>query len=259
MRSSQTILTQRRSETWIGLGGEVLAQFGQHSDKRRRQRYGGRGFGQAREVAAVQPQFIRRRRPVAQAAGLEQGAEAAGADRRHRQAYQEAVEEGLGDFVLRHLVGGADGADQRAGLAPGAVVELAFVEQGQQGIEDRAVGLEYFVDECNRGIGQEALGVSLVAVVFEGLDRQRAEQFLGHREARQQPLEVAPRAEHRVQAPRQFALGRTRRADEQAVFAGQRGQQAEPHALAAFDEARFEDVEQGGQAGRESGIHEARL
>jgi hypothetical protein len=52
-----------------------------------------------------------------------------------------------------------------------------------------------------------------------------------------------------VQAPRQFALGRARRADEQAVFAGQRGQQAKPHALAAFDQPGFEGVDDGPQAG----------
>jgi hypothetical protein len=80
-------------------------------------------------------------------------------------------------------------------------------------------------------------------------------KFLGHREARQQALEIAGVAEHGMQAPRQFALGGARRADQQGVFAGQGGEQAQADALAAFDQPGFERVEQGPQAGREIGIH----
>jgi hypothetical protein len=62
-----------------------------------------------------------------------------------------------------------------------------------------------------------------------------------------------------VQAARQFALGGARRADQQAVFAGQRRQQAQAHALAALDQAAFEGVEEALQARRKIGIHEPRL
>jgi hypothetical protein len=47
------------------------------------------------------------------------------------------------------------------------VVEFALVEQREQGVEDGAVGLEHLVDEGDRGIGQEAVGVTLVAVFFQ--------------------------------------------------------------------------------------------
>jgi hypothetical protein len=101
--------------------------------------------------------------------------------------------------------------------------------------------------------------MALVAVILERLDRQRTEEFLGHREARQQALEIAGVAEGCVQAACQFAFGGARGADQQRVLAGQRGEQAQAHALAAFDEAVFENIEQGPQAGRKGEVHEARL
>src|SRR5487761_667359 len=163
--------------------------------------------------------------------GLQQRTEARRADRGDRQAHQETVEEGVGDFVFRHLVGGTYRADQWAMLASGAVVEFALVEQRQQGIEDGAVGLEHLVDERNRGVRQESVGVPLIAILFERLDRQRTKQLLGHREAGQQALEVAAIAKDRVQAPRQLALRRAGWADQQRVLARQSAQQTQPHAL----------------------------
>ena len=140
----------------------------------------------------------------------------------------------------RHLVAGADHADQRRAHARAAVVELALVEQREQRVEDRRVGLEHLVEEGDAGGGQVAVDQALVAVVLQRLQRQRAEQLLGRGEAREQPLEVARAAEGAVQPPRQFALGGARRADQQHVFAGQRGQQGQPHRGVAFEQAFFE-------------------
>jgi hypothetical protein len=70
-------------------------------------------------------------------------------------------------------------ADQRRAQAAGAVVELAFVQQRQQRIEDGRVGLEHLVEEGDARGGQVAVDQALVAVVFQRLQRQRAEQLLG--------------------------------------------------------------------------------
>ncbi len=178
----------------------------------------------------------------------QQAQEPGGRHRPHRQAHQETVEESLRHFVGGYLVGGTDDADQRAALAPGPVVEFALVEQGQQRVEDGAVGLEHLVDEGDGRLRQEARGHAFVAVLLQGGDGQRAEQLLGHREAGQQALEVARPGERQVQAPRQFALGGAGRTDQQRVLAGQRRQERQPHDATALDEARLQMVEQGRQA-----------
>ncbi len=203
----------------------------------------------------VQGKTSRRRPPAAVGGDLQQRTEARRADCGDRQAHQEAVEEGVGHFVFRHLVGGTDGADQGAVLASGAVVEFALVEQRQQGIEYGAVGLEHLVDESNRGVRQESVGVPLIAILFQRFDRQRTEQLLGHREAGQQALEVAAVAKHRVQAPRQLALRRAGGADQQRVLARQSAQQTQPDALAAFHQAAFQRVDDRLQTDAVFGLH----
>jgi hypothetical protein len=82
---------------------------------------------------------------------------------------------------------------------PAAVVELALVEQRQQGVEDGRVGLEHLVQESHLRRGQEAVGETFVAVVLQRPERQRAEQLLRHGKARQQPLEIARAGKHAVQ------------------------------------------------------------
>ena len=108
-------------------------------------------------------------------------------------------------LVVGHLVGGAHHADQWHRHPAAAVVELALVEQRQQGVEDGRIGLEHFVEESHLRRGQEAVGETFVSVVLQRPERERAEQFLGHGKARQQPLEIARAGKHAVQAPRQFA------------------------------------------------------
>jgi hypothetical protein len=231
------------------------AQFGQHADHAWRQRDVVRSLRDGAEIFVAQRQCGVRRQPFVGTARTEQRAETGGADRHHRHAHQKAVEEGFTHFVLRHLVGGADHADQRAQLTARTVVEFAFVQQREQRVEDGAVGLEHLVDEGDRRIGQEAVGMTLVAVFFQRADGQRAEQLFGHRKAGEQTLEVAGIAEGAAQAARQFALGGAGRPDQQRVLAGQRGQQAQAHDRAALDQTAFERVDQGMQAGGQCGIH----
>ena len=99
------------------------------------------------------------------------------------------------------------------------------------------------------GVGQEAGDVALVAIFLERADRQRAEQFFGHREAGEQALEVARVAKRQVDATRQRALGRAGRADQQRVLTRERAEQAQAQDLAALDQAGFEHFKQAGQAG----------
>ena len=180
------------------------------------------------------------------------------ADRRDRHTHQEAVVKRHQRFVLRHFIGGAYHADQRCAGACRAVVELALVQQRQQRIQDRRVGLEHLVQKRDAGGGQVAVGEPLVAVVFERFQRQRAEQFFGRRKARQQPFEVPRPVERTVQPPRQFALGRAGRPDQQHMLAGQRTQQRQSNRSAAFEQTQLQRFNQRLQArtGRQGRVHE---
>jgi hypothetical protein len=70
-------------------------------------------------------------------------------------------------------------------------------------------------------VGRKPVDQAFVAVVLQRLQRQRAEQFLGCRKARQQALEVARAFKAAVQAARQLALGGAGRADQQHMLARQ--------------------------------------
>jgi hypothetical protein len=142
----------------------------------------------------------------------------------------------------------AAGRQDRAALAPGPVVEFALVEEREQRVEDRAVGLEHFVDEGDGRLRQEAGRHALVAVLLQGGNRQRAEQLLGDREAGQQALEIASPVKRQVQPPRQFAFGGTGWPNQQRVLAGQRRQKRQPDNAAAFDQPRLKMIEQRRQA-----------
>ena len=161
--------------------------------------------------------------------------------------------EGEQRFVARTLVAGADDADQRRAQAGAAVVEFALVEQGQQRIEDRRVGLEHLVEKGDAGGGQVAVDQALVAVVLKGFERQRTEQLLGGRKARQQAFEIARAVEDPVQPARQLALGGAGRADQQHMLAGQRGQQQQPGGGLAFEQAMFERAQMLPHSGLQTG------
>ena len=153
-----------------GLGSQVLAQFAQQRQD---------GSGQM-DAPCVTDQMRQRRRiqfqrvigglPCLALVHLQQDGKPFGADGGHRQAQQEAVKKGIGNLVFRYLVGGSEHADQRTLHAARAVVELPLVEQGQQGVQDGTVGLEYFVDKRDSGRGQKAIGVAFIAVFLKRLD-----------------------------------------------------------------------------------------
>jgi hypothetical protein len=214
----------------------------------------GDAIGQSDAVARVRErsefrriQRILRIDRIAAGGEVEQLPKATRTHRAHRQAHQETVEEGFGHLVVRHLVGSADHADQRAAHATRAIVELALVEQGQERVENGAVGAKHLVDEGDRRIGQETRSVAFVTVLLERTDRERPEQLFRHREARQQAFEVARIAKCVVQAPRQFALGRAGRTDQQRMLAGKRSEQRKAHLAATLDEAGFQLIQQSRQ------------
>ncbi len=234
----------------VGDGDALLqrpgAQVGDQLDDGGRQRHGGRSLAQRIELGVIEAAGIRHRdRDVIRQ--RQQFREASGTDRLHVAAQQEAVMEGRNRLVLGHLVAGGEHGHQRRAQAPAAVVKLAFVQQRQQRVQDRTVGLEHLVDERDRGLGQEAGGLALVAVLFERDDRQRPEQFLGHREARQQTLEVARIAQRMPQPAREFALGGAGRPEQQQVLAGERRQQRQPDLGVALDQMGRQGIEQPAQ------------
>ena len=56
--------------------------------------------------------------------------------------------------------------------------ELAFVEDGEEAVEDRAVGGKYFIDEDQFCFGEFSLSFSEVFSFFEGVDVDRSEDFV---------------------------------------------------------------------------------
>ena len=63
------------------------------------------------------------------------------------EAQEEPIEERLQLLALGQLVAGAEQRHQRALDGRAVVVEDALVHQGEQRVQDGAVGLEDFVDE----------------------------------------------------------------------------------------------------------------
>lgn len=60
-------------------------------------------------------------------------------------ADEEAVVEGIELLALRQFIGGSNKADEGHGEALVAVVEEALVQEGEQRVQDRTVGLEDLV------------------------------------------------------------------------------------------------------------------
>ncbi len=225
------------------------AQVGEHSGHVGGQTHVRGSVAQAGKLLFAQLEIDRRGCPGAGPACPQQIPESLGADGLDRQTQQEAVEESFPDLVLGHRIGRADDADQGAALTPRPVVELPLVQERQQRIEDGAVGLEHLVDERDGGVRQEARGMPLVPILLQGLDRQRTEELLGHREAGQQAFEVPGVAKGEMKPPRELALRGPRRPDHEAMLASERRQQSEANRLLALDEPPLEGVEQTPQPG----------
>ena len=115
------------------------------------------------------------------------------------------------------------------------VVEQAFIQDGQEGVEDGRTGLENLVDKGHFGRGEFADSDSPVVVGFESGQGNRAEHFLGRGEFCQEnlkPAAVQP-FDDRVG---QHALGRSRRSDKKNVLARYEGGQTDVNFLIAFDQ-----------------------
>lgn len=62
--------------------------------------------------------------------------------------------------------------------ADGSIVEQALVEDGEQGVQDGAVGLEHLVDEGHRRIWQVAFNLPHVLILLQGPHGQWPKQLL---------------------------------------------------------------------------------
>lgn len=157
---------------------------------------------------------------------------------------QESVVQGEQFFLLRQFVAGPDYRHQGRLDAVRAVVKLPFVQEHEQRVENRAVGLENLVEEGDGSGGQVAVGLSLVLVFFKRLDRERAEEFFGHRGAGEQAFKVGLAREREPETPGQFALGRARRSDEQNVLPRERGEKGKADRDVPLDQSFRQGIAQ---------------
>ncbi len=154
-------------------------------------------------------------------------------------AEQEAVEEGRQGVVGGDLVAGGEHRDQGDPNGVGAVGEAARVEQGEQAVEDRPVGLEDLVEERDLGLGQHALDPPPILAGPKGLDVDRPEDLVGLGEAGQQVVVVLG-VDRVGEGPDQRALGRAGWADHDHVLAGEGADEEEPDDLLLAEELRLQ-------------------
>lgn len=109
---------------------------------------GGHGDGVGASWMAAKSAASSTPRTVGRGGGLEQFFAVFGADVIDKAAHKEAVvERGELVLVVGQLVRGGDKALQGHVFGLAAVVVFAFVENGQQGIENRQAGFENFVEK----------------------------------------------------------------------------------------------------------------
>ncbi len=106
------------------------------------------------------------------------------------EAQHEAVEQRRQLFFVGEFVGRAEHRDERDGDTLAPVVKDTFVDERQQRVEDRGVGLEDLVEKRDMRLGELVVSHAAVIVLLETLQAHRAEDLLGRAELRQQPLEV---------------------------------------------------------------------
>ena len=98
--------------------------------------------------------------------------------------------------------------------------------------------------------GQISVQLTLVDVALQPGEAERAEELLGHGEAREQALEVVPGGQLRKTAA-QLGLGRAGWAQQQQMLAAQRGQQHQPHFRVALNQPILHRVHGGADAIRQ--------
>ena len=176
----------------------------------------------------------------------------------HGEPEQEPVVQGRELVVLGELVAGPEQGDERHLVDALAVVEPALVDDGQDRVEDRGVGLEHLVQEGDVGLRELVGGHPPVVVLLQPLQAHRAEQLFGRGEAGQQPLEVPGAFDAAAQLVREHRLGRPRRSDDQQVPGREQGRQGAVDEFASFQErlpqlvAKRQQFFPGSHAGRPS-------
>src|SRR5262249_20834216 len=134
-------------------------------------------------------------------------------------ADQKAVEHRSKVVVVWNFVGGPEKRDQRDIFGEAARDKTALVEDGEQRVQDRAVGFEDLVQKDDLGLWQHALGPPTVNPFRERGGVQRAKEFVGLGKAGQQVLEILGVDKPRKQTD-EGRLGGARRADEHHMLAG---------------------------------------
>ena len=157
-------------------------------------------------------------------------------------AEQEPVEQGPQRLVLGQVVRGREQREQRepVDLGPPAVDPL--VEDRQQVVEDRAVGVEQLVEEGELGLGEHPGGDRGDGPLAEPGQVDRAEDLVGLGEAGQQVFEVPP-LDRRGELADQGRLRRPRRPVEEQVLAGDDRQGDQVDDLVAADEPALQVVD----------------
>ena len=135
------------------------------------------------------------------------------------EAQHETIVERGQFFLVGQLVGGPEHRDERHAKALAPVVEQALVDDGQERVEDRRVGLENLVEERDVRLGQLVRGHAPVVVVLEAAQADRAENLLGRAELGQQPLEIVGALDPPAELVGQHRLGRAGRSDDEHVAA----------------------------------------
>ena len=157
-------------------------------------------------------------------------------------AEQEPVEQGPQGLVLGQVVRGREQREQRqpVDLGPAAIDPL--VEDREQVVQDRAVGVEQLVEEDELGLGEHPGGDRGDGPLAEPHQVDRAEHLVRLGEPRQQVLEV-PALHGRGELPDQGRLGRPRRPVQEQVLAGDDRQGDQVDHLVAADEPPLEHVD----------------
>lgn len=135
-----------------------------------------------------------------------------------------------------HLVGGAHRHPQRNGRYFGAVFVDAFVEYWEHAVEDRGVALEDLVYEGDLGLREHTFGVPLEAILAQRRELRRPEYLVGHRGPVEADVEVGRPLYPGAEGAGELALGRSGRAEQEDVIAGDQGQDHAPHDILALED-----------------------
>ncbi len=152
------------------------------------------------------------------------------------QADQHSIIERLKATIrFRQFVGGGDQQPHRDGLFAVTIAEAAFIDSGQQGIQNRRAGFPDLIQKNNLGVGQIPFSETLVAsFVFQCLNGERAKHFFRRGETGHQIFKGAGVLKGIFKAAGNQALGDARRAKQKHAFTAQRGQQAKANGMVPF-------------------------